>query len=368
VYGGTNYWRCAAAPTSNANSGTLTQASAFTTPFPVYLAYDLSAVQSSQRGQVLLHWDQSVVTGDYDCTLTSRPANNIPTSYTIDVNSGAGGTLPGSSWVTKATVTSSEPYHSRQHLVDMTGCNWIRINVTAVTGSASNNNVALNMDIHDAHAGAGDSWLCCGDSITQRAFMWDDGNGLSSVLSQQIANAFPAYYPVWEDAGVVGYTATDVQAVFSTWLALFPGKYVMLNLGTNDANLAGSYLTNFSAKMTNMVSQVLAASKIPVIPTIPWGGTTNLLANVPTLNTQIASIIAANPGTIAGPDLYAFFAANQSLIDPTDHIHPTDPALATGQGYNQYRTQWVNWATKNIYASGDPNTFAFDRYHFVVQG
>lgn len=366
TYGGTNYWRCDAAPTGNADSGTLTASPGFATPSPAWLAYDLSGVQSSQRGQVLVHWDASASTGDYNPVLTSRNPNNLPTSYTIDVNPGAGGgTAPASGWVTKVTVNGSAPYHSRQHLVDMSGNNWIRINATGVTGSSGNNNCALNMDIHDAHAGPGDSWLCCGDSITSRAFQYDDGNGLSAVLAQQIANLFPSYFPVLEDAGVIGWTATDVQAVFSTWLAQFPGRYVTLNLGTNDADLGGAYVTNFSAKMTNMVQQVLAASKTPIIPHIPWNGLAG--STLVTLNGQIDAIIAANPGTLAGPDLYTFFLNNQNLIDPTDRLHPTDPALSTGDGYNQYRLQWVNWAAKNIYSSGDPNIYAFSNYQFGMQ-
>src|SRR5262245_34292588 len=64
TYGGTNYWRCATSPTGNANSGTLTQI--------VWLALDLSGVSSSQRQQVLMHWDQSAVTGAYDPLLISN--------------------------------------------------------------------------------------------------------------------------------------------------------------------------------------------------------------------------------------------------------------------------------------------------------
>jgi hypothetical protein len=359
TYGGTNYWRCLTAPTGNADSGTLTQA--------VYLAYDLSSVQSSQRGQVLVHWDQSATTGDYDCTLTGRNANNIATTYTIDVNSGAGGgSPPGSGWATKVTVAGSHPYHSRQHLVDMTSNNWIRIRVTAITGSASNNNCALNMDIHDAHAGAGDSWLCVGDSISQRAFGYDDANGIGTIVTQQIANAFPAYFPVWEDAGTIGYTATDVQAVFSTWLAMFPGKFVALNLGTNDANQGGALVTNFQSKMQSMITAALNQGCTVVIPTIPWLNTSSQAqTNVVTLNSVIATLIASNPGCIAGPDLYTWLHDNPGDLS-SDNLHPTDPQLGQGNGYVDYRTQWVNWA-RNIYASGDPNVFAFDTYHFAKQ-
>lgn len=363
IYGGTNYWRCLTTPTGNADSGTLTQ--------PVWLAYDLSGVQSSSRGQVLVHWDQSAVTGAYDCNLisTTPKPNNIPTSYTIDVNSAAGGgSPPGSGWVMKATVSASEPYHSRQHLIDMTGNNWIRINVTDITGSVSNNNCALNLDIHDAHAGASDSWFFAGDSITQRAFMYDDQNGMGAVLAQQIANLFPAYYPVWESGGMGGWTATDAQAVFATWLALFPGKYIALNFGTNDADLGGEYFTNFQSKMQSMITAILGAGKTPIIPHIPWINTsTQAQSNVVTLNNQIDALITANPGTLAGPDLYTFFAAHQSEIG-SDGIHPTDPALGQGNGYVDYRQLWVSWAQTTIYASDDPNQFAFGGlYHYAIQ-
>jgi hypothetical protein len=98
-----------------------------------------------------------------------------------------------------------------------------------------------------------------------------------------------------------------------------------------------------------MITAALNAGKTVVIPQIPWGGTANLISNVPTLNATITSLIGSNPGCIAGPKLYDYFSTHQSDIDPTDHIHPTDPQLATGNGYVNYRTQWVNWALTNIY-------------------
>lgn len=359
IYGGSDYWRCDATPAGNANSGTLTT--------PVYLAYDLSGVQASQRGLVLVAWYNDAATGAYRPDLISNNPNNLATSYTIDVNPALGGTLPTSGWVTKATVTNSSPYHSRQHLIDMTGNNWVRINVTGITGSAGNNNVSLNMDVHDAHAGTQDSWLVLGDSITQRGFMHDEQGGIGSILPQQIATLFPAYFPVWECGGMGGWTAADAQTNFATFLALFPGKFIMLNFGTNDANLGGTFVTNFQSNMQSMITSALAAGKTVVIPTIPWINTTaQAQANVLTLNGQIATLIASNPGCIAGPDLYTFFSTHQSDISG-DGIHPTDPALSQGNGYVDYRQQWILWAQKTIYTSGDPNQFAFDRYHIAIQ-
>lgn len=341
TYGGTDYWRCATAPVGGTNSGTLTQA--------VYLAYDLSGVAVNQRRQCVLVWYNDVSSGAYRPDLISNNSNNIPTSYTIDANAAPGGSLPSSGWVTLATVSGSSPYHSRQHSINLTGYNWVRINVTGITGSASNNNCAINMDVHDAHLGVQDDWIFYGDSITQRGFMHDDQAGIGFILPQQINNQKSGWFPLWECAGEGGWTATDLQPNFATFLALFPGKYVAINMGTNDANLGGTYVTNFSSNMTNMVQQVLAAGKVPIIPTIPWLNTsTQAQTNVNTLNSQISSIISANPGTIAGPDLYTFFSTHQTDIS-SDGLHPTDPALSQGNGYVDYRTQWVNWAITNFY-------------------
>lgn len=339
-YGGQHYWRCLTAPTGNTDSGTLTQA--------VYLAYDLSGVPAGQRGQVVLAWFNDPSTDGYDSSLIGVNYNNVARDYTIDVNPAAGGSLPTTGWVTKATVTSN-PYHSRQHVIDMTGNNWIRINVTGVTGSISNNNVALNMDIHDAHLGVQDSWLMLGDSITQRGFDHDD-IALGPILAAQINTLKSSYFPCIEDGGLGGFTAADGAAHIATWLSVFPGKYVGLNFGTNDANGGGSLLTNFQANMTTMINAVIAAGKIPVIPTIPWGNTTNLLANVSTLNTVIQGLYTTFPQIVKGPDLYAYFNAHQSEIG-SDGIHPTDPFLSTGNGYVDYRSQWAAALVANVYAA-----------------
>src|SRR6185312_6884109 len=87
----------------------------------------------------------------------------LPQNYTIDVNPApTGSTAPTTGWVTLTTVTGNT-YHSRQHLINMTGYNWVRINVTTQLGGRP----MFNMDVHDASAGANDSWVILGDSITQ---------------------------------------------------------------------------------------------------------------------------------------------------------------------------------------------------------
>ena len=125
------------------------------------LALDLSSVPVTQRGKVLVSWYNDPITSEYDHTVDQSVGYNIPQDYTIEVNATPGGTSPASNWVTKATVTANT-YSSRQHVIDMTGYNWLRLRVTASDGSPGNSDVAINMDVQDASAGAQDSWIFYG--------------------------------------------------------------------------------------------------------------------------------------------------------------------------------------------------------------
>lgn len=348
IYGGSNYWRCAQTPVSNANSGTLIA--------PVYLAYDLSGVPSIQRQNVVLVWYNDPSTDPYDSTIEATNYFNSPAAYTIDTNTAAGGTLPTTGWATQVTV-SSETRHSRQHAFNLNGANWVRINVTAINGSVSNNNCALNMDVHDAHVANVDNWIWFGDSITQRGFDHDDGFITIGTLPAAINAKVSSNYPLMEDGGMGGFKASDMVSgnYLATWLPLFSGKYVGLNYGTNDANAGGSPVTNFQSNMQTLVSAVITAGKIPVVQkTIPWGSATGIASNGPAINSALAALFTANPSIIQGPDLWAYFNANQSLIGP-DGIHPTDPALSQGNGYIAYRQQWVNSLLSSVYSTSVPN-------------
>jgi hypothetical protein len=348
VYGGQNYWRCAQTPVSNANSGTLIA--------PVYLAYDLSGVPSAQRQNVVLVWYNDPSTDPYDSTILGTNYFNTPASYTIDTNTAAGGgSPPGSGWSTQITVTA-DTRHSRQHAFNLSGANWVRMNVTAINGSVSNNNCAINMDVHDAHVANADNWIFFGDSITQRGLDHDDGFINIGTLPAVINGKVATNYPLMENGGLGGQKASDIVAggYLSTWLPLFSGKYVGLNFGTNDANAGGAPVSGFQTNMQTLVNSVTSAGKIPVVhKTICWGSTAGITANGPTINSALAALFVANPSIVQGPDLWAYFNANQSLIS-VDGIHPTDPAIGQGNGYIAYRQQWANALITNVYSSGSP--------------
>ena len=46
----------------------------------------------------------------------------------------------------------------------------------------------------------------------------------------------PALFPAQEAGGIGFLTSADGAKYINTWLQLFPGKYVALSYGTNDAN------------------------------------------------------------------------------------------------------------------------------------
>jgi lysophospholipase L1-like esterase len=305
---------------------------------PAWLAYDLSNVPASQRSKVLVVWYNE--TNNYDHTIIGYNAYNMPQDYTIDVNPAVGGgSPPVGGWITVATVKGNH-YHSREHVIDMAGNNWIRINVTKVDGSLENYDASINMDVYNASYGIADNWIFFGDSITAGA-MGHVTMGEVKTFAQLINAQASKYFPVQESGGIGYLTSTDGAKYIDTWLRLFPGKYVALSYGTNDANGCVD-ADNFYNNYVMMIEAVLNAGKIPVIPHIPWARTANVQHCGPILNAKIDALYSAFPRIIKGPDLWAFFQSNQNLIS-SDNLHPTDT------GFGAYRQQWADTMLTTVY-------------------
>lgn len=306
---------------------------------PAWLAYDLSRVPASQRSKVLVVWYNQTLA--YDHTIIKENAYNLPQDYTIDVNPAAGGGEPPSAgWKTLLTVKGNH-YHSRQHVIDMAGNIWIRINVTAVDGSLDNFDASLNMDVYDATYSTTDDWIFFGDSITAGGMgHWTAGNGAQS-FAQLINARAPGHFPIQESGGIGYLTSADGANFINTWLRQFPGKYVGLSYGTNDA-IGCVNADTFYNNYVKMVQAVLNADKIPVIPHIPWGKHPNIQRCGPALNARIDALYTAFPKIIKGPDLWTFFKNNPQFIS-NDTIHPTEI------GFGVYRQQWANMMLAEVY-------------------
>jgi lysophospholipase L1-like esterase len=310
---------------------------------PMWIAYDLSAVPASSRGRVIVAWYNDPATTSYDHNFIGvlRPigiANDIPSTYTIEGNTAPGGSLPVIGWVALATV-SGNSYHSRQHLLNLGGYNWLRMNVTASDGSPGNQSVWLNLDVHNAATALEDDWIFFGDSITEGGMAH---SSLGAGTWAQLVNASnPSYFPAYESGGIGGTLSSDGASRINDWLSVFPGRYVGLSYGSNDA---GSNVppSTFYANYAQMVQAVIDHGMVPVVPKIPWSCNASLQANIPALNAQIDALYANYPDILRGPDLWAYFQSHPGDLS-SDCIHPTST------GYVGYRQQWVSAMTAEVY-------------------
>jgi lysophospholipase L1-like esterase len=306
---------------------------------PGWITYDLSAVPVAQRGQVVLVW-YDTDTYDYDHTPKSSYYVGIPKNYTIEGNAAAGGSsAPTSGWVALATVTGNI-YHSRQTVVNLTGYNWIRLNISTLE-TQGGSNTCINVDVHDAGLGVQDDWIFYGDSITAGGMAVSGTN----TFGQMINAAKPGYYPIGECGGIGGIFSWHGAQYINGWLAAFPGKYVGIAYGTNDAwgnqTGAAAYYTNIET----IVKAVLAAGKVPIVSKIPFSTNADVANNVPSYNAQIDALYTAYPQVVKGPDFWTYFKNNPSLLG-SDGVHPSDA------GYIALRQQWANTALTAIYTGG----------------
>lgn len=305
---------------------------------PTWLAYDLSGVAVARRSKVLLAWYNEST--NYDHTLIKNPTYNTPQDYTIDANAAPGGNNPPQTGWTSLVTVRGNHYHSRQYVLNMRGYNWLRINVTVNDGAAENYDTEINMDVYDASTALTDDWIFFGDSITAGAMGHHTLNGIAA-FAQQINESVPGQYPVQEDGGTGYLTSSDAVNYLNTWLGLFPGKYVGLSYGTNDA-LGCVNPATFYQNYATLVQDVLHADKIPLVPRIPWGKNAQIQQCAPALNAQIAALYKAFPQIIHGPDLWSFFQSHQDLISQ-DTIHPTE------NGFGAYRQQWASTLLTEVY-------------------
>ncbi len=311
---------------------------------PDYLAYDLSSVPEEQRQTVLAAWYNATGAFDYTVGQYGNSSNGLPSDYTIELNAAEGGTYPEDGWVTAVTVEGNT-LHSRQHVIDMSGYNWIRIMVTGNDGKDGGSS-SINFDIHNVSDGVSDSWMFYGDSITACGMMNCYGTGFAEYVNRIDSN----YFPAQENGGIGGIRSTDGAANIDRWLEAFPGEYVSLAYGTNDAwgNQTGA--DAYYENTVYMVEAILAAGKTPVVPKIPYATETGVNSYLDEYNAKIDQLYIEYPEVIKGPDFDELFRNNPDLLSG-DGVHPND------NGYDQMRQLWAETMYENVYTAADqPST------------
>ena len=162
------------AGTANASAGNDEHYfSFFQAKSPDYLAYDLSGVPEAQRQVIDAVW---YCTSSYDAIGMYQNRNQEPSDYTIEINKAPGGTYPEDGWEVAVTVADNT-LASRQHVIEFSGYNWIRMNISKADGK-EDGSFMVNLDIHNVSDGVSDSWLFLGDSIT--------AGGMSTAMEQAL--------------------------------------------------------------------------------------------------------------------------------------------------------------------------------------
>jgi len=258
--------------------------------------------------------------------------------------------------VTLATGPNPQNYSSLQHVITFTGYNWIRFNCLSDNprnSDGGHHHCSIKFDIYDASGGITDDWIIYGNSITEQ--VWTGGE-----FNQLIHAQLPQYNPIWQGGGIGFMKASDGAAtLLPRWLPLFPGRYVCLSYGTNDANMgrlvSQSEIQGFYDNYESMVKQILSLNKIPVIGTIIWSPQDDTIrSNLQKFNSKLAELKTAYPQIINGPDLYSKFSGHSQWF--RDGLHPTFT-----EGSDTLRSLWVQWALKTVYSGTVSTKPGFNR-------
>ncbi|BAL83636.1 hypothetical protein SELR_19280 [Selenomonas ruminantium subsp. lactilytica TAM6421] len=295
---------------------------------PGYVAFDLSSLPAARRQQLALVWYSDSY--DYDPTIKNRPSYGLLKNYTIEINKAPGGKLPTKGWQ-KLVEVNDNPHHSRQHILNTIDANWIRLHFDRVD-NAGGKNASINVDIHDVSGGLADDWIIYGDSITAG---WGNYSSSPYGPAGQLVNAAnPMYYPILECGGTGSITSQDGREKIQDWLKVFPGHYVGLAFGTNDAWGHSNNMEQFADNMNEIVKTITAAGKVPVIAKIPWSSEKAVADNAPAYNAKIDELYAKNHAVIPGPDFWNIFKDKRELLSP-DGVHPSP------KGYGIMRAAWA---------------------------
>jgi lysophospholipase L1-like esterase len=294
---------------------------------PAELVVDVSQVPD--LGPVVLAWYSDAFNGEYDFAVQGQTPYNLARDYSIALSA------DGEQWDTVVEIAENS-LHSRVHLLDLSEHGMIRLSVTAVHGTPGNDDVALSLDIHDARLGTDDAFLFLGDSITA-AGMSHSG----ATLPQLVHSRAPEHFPLQVNAGMSGWTSVDALEHIDAWLEEFPGRFVVLAFGTNDA-WAARDPDQFANDIAALVERVMSRGKIAILPTIPYSTFEPVGNNIRALNDQLRALSADRDDVLLGPDLETFFRSHAELI-AEDGVH------LTIEGNVALRIAWADWIVANLY-------------------
>jgi hypothetical protein len=306
-----------------------------TTALPSTVAIDVSTVPAAQRASVALYWYNEVPPMPNQRYFNAVQGNAIsptgvdegrPTAYTIEGNTAAGGgSAPTSGWSTLVTVSANN-YCARKHLLNLTGFNWVRMNISTST----NTGVTIKLDLFDIHLATRDIWFV-GDSRTwymlNHGFPTDAGVSVDSIGN--LMQPSIGFFPPQIDMGMTGETASEIASQIGQWITDFGApKAWVLNIGVNDAIVAGAWASSWNTSYQSILNQMVAAGGTVYAESIGIANQSPTDGFIPTYNTNIASMVAGTPGCHAGLDQFTLWSANVSWFGGgTIHLSDSGSAL-----------------------------------------
>jgi acyl-CoA thioesterase I len=267
---------------------------------PSTLTIDLAA----KAKKVLVAWTASGSSDHKETTYGGMGAYRLETS------------ADGKSWK-QAVAVKDNTWRTRSHLIDFAGLRYLRLVVTGKTAQTYEYGVQLDeVDVHDASAGADDTWFFLGDSITAGCFTREPSRQPS--FAERIAAKHPGRLPVQLNGGNGHEKSGDGLERLPKLLAAYPEvKHWAIGLGTNDA--AGNAVTRpFERNLEDMVALIQKAGRVPVIARIPFSTSANH-KSVASFNAAVDAVTKKH-GLVPGPDLYAYFKDNPGELE--DGLHP----------------------------------------------
>ena len=274
---------------------------------PAWIAIDVGVGPK----RILLSW---IAGGSPDYEETDYGS---PGSYRVEVSADSTDGENGA-WKVVASVAEVKT-HGAEHAFDFAGQRWVKMVVTGAPAVSPNGVQLGEIDLHDASAGATDTWFFMGDSITAAAF--DREPARRPSFADCVAQRHPAFFPMMIAGGTGGTTSRDGASHVDEWIARNPDvRFWAIGYGSNDAAGDARDITTFRASLELIVSRLRAAGRVPILATIPYASD-GQHAGIPTFNLAIEDVRAAH-GLTRGPDLYAWFAAHPDEL--RDGLHPND--------------------------------------------
>jgi hypothetical protein len=310
---------------------------------PAYVAVDLSsivgAIKPDSSGFCALAYRWVAGNGIYQPDLHGDSNASLPGSFTIDSNTAAGGSLPGSGWNTEQTKTSYK-CQSGSGIIDVSGGKkWFRMPISLqADGSTGGTNYKVDLwgagrATNAAHTILTCGWATVGDSITNRTMNLDTvGQGGPSYTSfGDLVFAIKGLVPLQECMGVDGFTIGNIETNIGNWLNNSVAKNWLITAGTNDC-IAGTSPSAFQTSFTNVLTSIKNAGRQAHVTTMPYGTYSQYATNAAALDSAIAAAIAAVPGTLNGPDFKTLVF--NGTIALTDGIHPDNTGCQTWRSTN----------------------------------